>query len=277
MKKRITEKEIQKANIKYHTKLADFYDKEQGHFKPENVQRVERVIKDLAQKTGGGSLLDIGCGTGFIINIAQKYFDRVIGIDITLAMLKKIKKFKNVELHLMDLFSAPYRDEFDVCTTYSVLHHLSGLKTAFKKIYKFLKNGGYFYADQDPNFYYLERIKRNKRYLLGSSGLISKEWKSITEIDTELKNKFNLSKKITALAEYQKLTREDFFKEMEIINLLKRAGFAKVNFKYQWFLGQGYFKREFSQEQLAKIEDYLEKILPLSSDLFKYISFIAKK
>ena len=258
MKKKITEEEISKANIEYHTKLSNSYDEEQGHFKSENVKRVEGILKKIAHETHSGSLLDIGCGTGFITNIAHKYFDRVVGIDITPAMLKKVRRYKNVELYLIDLFSASFKEEFDVCTAYSVLHHLPEPKLAFKKVNQFLKNGGYFYADQDPNFYYLESIRKNQRHFSSLPEIILKEWKSINEIDTELEKKFNINKKITKLAEYHKLTKRGLFKEDKIINLLKDAGFAEVKFKYQWFLGQGYLKNKFSQKRLLEIENYLE-------------------
>ena len=277
MNKKITEGEILKANIEYHTKLADLYDKNQGHFKLENIKRVEKIIIDLAKKTNGGSLLDIGCGTGFIINIAQKYFDRVVGVDITPAMFKKIKRYKNVELHLINFLSASFKDKFDVCTAYGVLHHLMSPKKSFKRIYQFLNEGGYFYADQDPNFYYLEEIKKTKKDHQYFSEDIIKELKSITKIDEELRGKFRLNIKITKLAEYHKLTKKGLFRKEKITSLLREVGFSEIKFKYQWFLGQGYLKNEFSQKQLTNIENYLEAILPLSRGLFKYISLVAKK
>ena len=70
MNKKITSKDILEANIEYHTKLSSLYDKEQGHFKDENIKRVENILKDLSKKNNSCSLLNIGCETGFIINIA---------------------------------------------------------------------------------------------------------------------------------------------------------------------------------------------------------------
>lgn len=276
MKKKITQKEVLKANIEYHTKMADSYDGHQPHFKLENIKRVEKTLKKLAKRTNKGSLLDIGCGTGFIVNIAKKYFERVVGIDITPAMLDKVTKSKNVELYLTDLFSASFEKEFDVCTAYSVLHHLLRIKTAFKKIYSLLKKGGYFYADLDPNFYYLQGVKKQKSFLEFPE-VICRELDSITEGDAVLESKFNISKKVTQTAEYHKFIKRSFFKEENIINSLKDVGFSEVKFKYQWFLGQGYLKNKFSKKQLADIENYLGTILPLSRNLFKYTSFIAKK
>ncbi|GAJ13256.1 unnamed protein product, partial [marine sediment metagenome] len=83
MSKSYSLEEIKLANIEYHARMADSYDREQPHYKPENVKRVENIIRDLAERCDHSSLLDIGCGTGFILNIARKYFDRVVGVDIT--------------------------------------------------------------------------------------------------------------------------------------------------------------------------------------------------
>lgn len=277
MNKKITSKDILKANIEYHTKLSNLYNKDQGHFKAENIKRVENILKDLSKKTNGGSLLDIGCGTGFIIDIAQKYFDKVVGIDITPAMLKKVKKFKNVETHLVDLSEFNTKEKFDVCTAYSVLHHLPRTFMSFKKINQFLKIGGYFYADQDPNFYYLQNINDNQVKFSPLKDLIFKEKDSINKVEVELEKKFNIDKKITKLAEYHKLTKIGAFKEENIINLLKKTRFSEIKFMYQWFLGQSYLKNKFSAKELSNIEKYLKNTLPISRPFFKYISFIAQK
>ena len=62
---------VLEANIVYHTALADTYDQTQPHFRPENVARIDRIIANLAEKTGGGSLPDLRCSTRFIIGIAK--------------------------------------------------------------------------------------------------------------------------------------------------------------------------------------------------------------
>ena len=88
---RQTQRNIE-ANIDYHTKLVKIYEKSQPHFRPENQKKIKKLLKLFAQKTGGKELLDLGCGTGFILELAHPYFKKLVGIDITPAMLKAAER-----------------------------------------------------------------------------------------------------------------------------------------------------------------------------------------
>jgi ubiquinone/menaquinone biosynthesis C-methylase UbiE len=274
--KRYSPEEIKRANIEYHARMANSYNKDQPHYKPENVRRVESIIKDLAAKCSGGVLLDIGCGSGFMLNIAKKYFKRVVGIDITQAMLDKVDLSSgNIELKLADSSSLPFNDKsFDVCTAYGFLHHLPELDSTFKEVSRCLKVGGVFYADQDPNYYCRREIDRLRTEKC--SEVLQSEINSIRNVYNELRDKYGLDENTVKLAEFQKLVRGGM-KEESVIKSLKRAGFSEVDFDYQWFLGQGYVLHSVSGQAAKNIEEYLKKLLPLSRGLFKYISFIARK
>jgi ubiquinone/menaquinone biosynthesis C-methylase UbiE len=272
MRKRYTEREIRRANIIYHTKLADTYNKKQPCYKPENISRVRKNIEEWP----GNYLLDIGCGTGFIIDIANKYFDYCIGLDITKAMLKKIDLSSgNVMIQLADCSKLPFRNEvFDVCTAYGFLHHLLSLKQTFKEVSRCLKKGGIFYADQDPNYYFWEEIKnlKNDDY----SDILTKEIASIQNVCNKLKDEFDLDPKITSLAEYQKIARGGM-KEEVITRLLTEVGFSTIKFEYQWFLGEAHVIHNISPKFAELIEKHLKECLPVSKNLFKYFSFVAIK
>jgi ubiquinone/menaquinone biosynthesis C-methylase UbiE len=41
------------------------------------------LISDFIKKNSGGSLLDVGCGVGFVAKEASRYFDRVDAIDLS--------------------------------------------------------------------------------------------------------------------------------------------------------------------------------------------------
>lgn len=276
MDEKYSPEEIKRANIEYHARMANSYNNEQPHYKPENIRRVESTIKDMATKCKGGTLLDIGCGSGFILTIAKKYYKRVTGIDITQAMLDKVDLSSgNIELKLADSSDMPFDDEsFDVCTAYGFLHHLLELDSTFKEVFRCLKAGGIFYADQDPNYYCWREIDRlgTEKY----SDVLQGEIDSIRNIYNELKNEYDLDENTVKLAEFQKLVRGGM-KEESVIKSLKRAGFSKVNFEYQWFLGEGYIFHNVSERSAIHMEAHLRKLLPLSRGLFKYISFTARK
>jgi ubiquinone/menaquinone biosynthesis C-methylase UbiE len=276
MKKRYHSEEIRRANIEYHEKMADSYDEEQPHYRPENVKRVERVIKSLAEKCNHGSLLDVGCGTGFIINIARKHFDRVVGIDITQAMLDHVDlSHGNIELKLVDSSDMPFEDgTFDVCTAYSFLHHLPTLKPSLKEIFRCLKKGGLFYADLEPNYYFWRAA--DKLEIGEYSPILQREVASIKCVSDEFTIKYDMSEETVKLAEFQRFFRRGLKKE-SVINYLTKVGFSEVDFEYQWFLGQGHVIHSISEEAAEHINSHLKTLLPLSKDLFKYFSFIAKK
>jgi ubiquinone/menaquinone biosynthesis C-methylase UbiE len=276
MSNRYSPEEIKRANIVYHTRMADAYDRDQPCFSPENIQRMEEVIRNLAKRYGDGSLLDVGCGTGFIINIARRYFNRVTGVDITRAMLDKVDLSSgNIELKVADAADMPFPNEsFDVCTAYGFLHHLLKLTPTFKEVYRCLKKGGVLYADQEPNYYCRREIDKlgGKKY----SEVLQGEVDHIRGIYHELKEKYGLDEETARLAEFQNLARRGM-KEETILNALKKTGFSEVDFQYQWFLGQGYILHNVSEKAARDVEEHLRKLLPLSRNLFKYFSFTAVK
>src|SRR5882762_8000916 len=89
MPRTLTETVIE-ANIAVHSKLADRYQTCEPHFRPENVAKVERRLSALVRETRAENLLDLGCGTGFVINIAKKYLRSITGVDVTQAMLDRV-------------------------------------------------------------------------------------------------------------------------------------------------------------------------------------------
>lgn len=276
MRKKYSQEEVNRANIKYHAILADSYDSEQPHYKEENIKRVDGIIRDLATRYGNRSLLDIGCGTGFILNIAKKYFNRVVGIDITQEMLDKVDLSSgNIELKLAESSGMPFGDEsFDVCAAYGFLHHLLELGPTFKEVFRCLKIGGVFYADLDPNYYCWKEV--NKLGKENYSIILQREIDSMQNAHVELKNKHGLSEHTVKLAEFQKLIASGIRKEA-IDETLHRVGFQQVGLEYQWFLGQGYVFHNISEEASSQIDSHLRKLLPLSRCLFKYLSFRATK
>ena len=82
--------EVVKANIALHSKMADDYSTCEPHFRPENIAKVEAKLKNIIDETKAKRLLDLGCGTGFMINIAKKYVTEIDGVDVTQAMMDKV-------------------------------------------------------------------------------------------------------------------------------------------------------------------------------------------
>ena len=272
--------DVLEANIKLHTQLSSCYKETEPHYKPENVNRVKNILKTLSGNESSRKLLDVGCGMGFIIDIAKEFYEQIYGIDITPAMLEKvIQKSEKCQIHLQiaKVENLPFDENFfDTVSAYAFIHHLHDLTPAFKEIFKVLKPGGMLYTDTDPNYYFWKEfteIDQNKDY----SDIVEREIDAINFKAKELMEKFDIDPQTLNTAESLK-HRHGGFKEDEIRETLLKVGFSEVKINYEWFLGEAKLLHSVNNEELMqKYRDHLKEMLPLSRHLFKYIQIIAKK
>src|SRR3989442_2240737 len=158
--------EVVAANIALHQRMSDAYNTCEPHFRPENVRAVEAKLLPLLKATNARRLLDLGCGTGFMIEIAKDHVREIQGVDVTRAMLDKVDTTGPgvIRLFEADAGSFPVAGEtFDVVTSYSFLHHLYDIRPALATAYRALRAGGRFYADLDPNYYFWAGINGLER------------------------------------------------------------------------------------------------------------------
>jgi len=272
------------ANIAVHSRLAAHYQTCEPHFRPENVQKVERRLAALVRETSAESLLDLGCGTGFIIEIAKRYVRRITGVDVTQAMLDQVDRSGSVDIELVNHDTGTYpaaAGTFQLVTAYSFLHHLASLEPTFRTASRALARGGKFYADLDPNFYFwksINQLERDGDY----HPLVRREIEAVTFRDEEIEAKFGVSREVFNHAEFGK-DIVGGFKEQTLRQQLLEAGFTEVKFHYHWFLGEAFLinsgsaPREELLRQAAVINDALLCALPVSRNMFKYLGFVATK
>lgn len=275
--------EVVKANIELHTALAHDYNQD-PHFRNENIENVKKKLSALKTKVGANTILDIGCGTGFMINIAtQLGFNKIVGYDITPAMIQQVIKSPAVETKIVDVTKKfPASDqEFDMVCAYTFLSHLEQLDNTFSEAFRVLKKGGVFFSDLDPNFYFwnaMDEIDLNQQY----HPYVQREVLNTKKNDLLLQEKYGISPETYNTAEHQK-TKTGGMKEEDLKELLLGIGFSSVVIKYNWFVGQAVI---INNEKLAKadrsklmsdVDEYLQSLLPLSRRLYKYISFEAYK
>ena len=272
------------ANIAVHSAMANDYNTIEPHFRPESIKRVEDIIKDIISKHPIEKALDLGCGTGFMINILKKYTKEITGVDVTQAMMDKVDKTGNSKIELINSDTGTVKlpqGHFDIATAYTFLDHLYDMKPTIQNAYSALKPGGLFYADLSPNFYFWKAIKE-----LDKDGsydpIIQREVNAVWKKDEEIEQQFGVKKEIFTMAEHQKHTKGGLVEE-ELKNILTEAGFTKIEFIYHWFIGQAQLINDESVDKEKRFEQadvmhkYLTKSLPASRNLFKYIGFIATK
>lgn len=103
-----------------------------------------RSLDIIEEKHGSnrGTLLDIGCGYGFFLELARKRGWSIYGID-PCAHARAYAASKAIEVDSGDLFVRAYNDNmFDIVTLFYVLEHLSDPLRYLKEIIRILKPGG---------------------------------------------------------------------------------------------------------------------------------------
>ncbi len=199
----------------FFTARVDGYDE---HMKSniEGASDFYRYTAELLPNDAGAKVLDLGCGTGLEL---EEFFKvnpdaSVTGIDLTKAMLDELKKKfpeKDLDLICGSYFEEPFGEKaYDAAVSVESLHHFKKEKKLglYNKLHGSLKDNGYFiltdyFAESEEleteYFHNLEEIKRNE-------GLSEDEF---YHYDTPL------------TVEHE-------------IEVLKEAGFSKVEKKKQW-------------------------------------------
>lgn len=267
------------ANIEVHSKMASTYNELEPHFRPENQAKVRGKLETLAKRVGGGKLLDLGCGTGFIVHLARDLFKEVHGVDVTQAMLDRIDKSSgNVFVHRGPAETVPFPDgSFDAVSAYSFIHHTEDYWKVLAEAARVLRPGGVCYIDLEPNKAFwtaVEALPQGEAPEL--SAVVRKARDSVTAVDAQVEKDFGIPQETFRAAEYSKAVLGGI-DPAEVLARYKALGFSSVTVRHEWYLGQGEVMHGKSFDEAAKVEDYLRTVLPLSAHLFKYLELIFVK
>jgi len=242
-------REVREANVLYHDVAADVYeiDVEQSvHQNEFNQARIERIVRSLAQREGNNFFLDIGCGTGNVLKFAERYFERAVGVDVSIGLLK-IAKDRGSEVIQADAAFLPFIPRvFSAASVFSVLHHLYDPLPILEEAERVLKGGGFIYADWDPQMMPVSRNTLSWRFMRllargvrsGLSRLHSREQASVSQ-GVEVVNFRELDpniKEVYALAEYHNLCREveRGIDARAVKTILEDLDFSDIEMNFHW-------------------------------------------
>lgn len=122
-------------------------------------ESVERAILEALGSRPFQSMLDLGTGTGRVLEILGPLYRRGVGIDQSREMLSVARAnldragVAHAQVRQADLFSAPVeRNSFDLVTMHQVLHYLDDPALAVREAAKFLRpNGRLLIVDFAPH------------------------------------------------------------------------------------------------------------------------------
>lgn len=165
------------------------------------IPHLATAIKSLAKKHKLKTVLDVGCGTGRLVNYLNKERIFAYGCDISNEAVKKaIVLNSKRSIYLASADKLPFKNgSFDLVTSISTIEHLDK-----KSVKKFIEEAG--------------RVLKTKGFIFLVTPNFSSPFRSIYG-----KNWFG----------YKDPTHINFFTPNALSNLLKANGFDHINFNFK--------------------------------------------
>lgn len=135
------------AAARYFAEIAAEWDRVRSLHVPE--EEVEAAILDLVGDVPLQAVLDLGTGTGRMLQLLSPHANRVVGVDLSPAMLSIARaeveraNLRNVQLRQGDVYALPVeRDSYDLVLVHQVLHYLDDPQRALREAARALRPGG---------------------------------------------------------------------------------------------------------------------------------------
>lgn len=135
------------AAAKYFRAVAPKWDEVRSLYVDE--REVESFLLDLVPADSGGELLDIGTGTGRIVELLAPHVDHAIGVDLSRSMLAFARaklegaNLPNASIRQSDMYQLPWQaGSFDFVTIHQVLHFADEPANVIAEAARVLRLGG---------------------------------------------------------------------------------------------------------------------------------------
>lgn len=163
-----TQKTRQQEQIEMHARISKHY---KFRYSPEYSRLFQKYWNQtmIAQLPADQNLtiLDLGCGTGILLEDLDQLSAKIFGIDISVDMLKQVdcKLRSSRQISVADGLSLPFHDgQFDAVFCRGALHHIPSLEGALKEIHRVLKSGGKIILSEPSNESPVIRFMRKFMY-----------------------------------------------------------------------------------------------------------------
>ena len=150
--------EHRKDQIEMHREVAEMYRRRAGYpFADAFQQERNDVLLSLAPPGGEQRALDLGCGTGIMLNHLSRRFSRVTGMDISMEMLTGYDaagaaESATITMTRGDMTALPFRDaSVDVILCRSALHHMDDEVAVLAEACRVLSDTGRLVVGEPAN------------------------------------------------------------------------------------------------------------------------------
>jgi len=171
-------------------------------------EAVETAIRELVGARPVRALLDIGTGTGRILELLAPQADRAVGVDLSVDMLAVARAniarlgLTNVQFRQGDIYSLPVQqNSFDLVVIHQVLHFLDEPQRAIREAARALAPGGRLlivdFAPHELEFLREAHAHRRLGFAIDTVTQWMKEAGLRPEVHDELKPPGNAKDKLT--------------------------------------------------------------------------------
>lgn len=132
-------------NRAYYDDFAGWYERHRGRG---YHQMIDDLEVDLVERYGTGArVLEVGCGTGLILDRVAQFAAYAAGLDLSSGMLSRAVE-RGLDVLQGSATALPYADDsFDVTYSFKVLPHVEDIETAMSEMSRVTRPGGHVLAE----------------------------------------------------------------------------------------------------------------------------------
>ncbi len=126
----------------------DYYDDFSRSYDDRRASAYHRMIDDLETQVAAayardGDVLELGCGTGLILERMAPIARKAVGIDFSEGMLRRARS-RGLDVRLGDISDLPFEDaSFDLTYAFKVLPHVRDTDRAIREAVRVTRVGGH--------------------------------------------------------------------------------------------------------------------------------------
>lgn len=137
------------ATRRYYDEFAARYDQARGGRVTDGYHDLidDLEIDFLRRHAAGVEVLEVGCGTGLLLERIATFARRAEGVDLSPGMLERARE-RGLTVREASATSLPYPDEsFDVTCSFKVLAHIEDIRGALREMTRVTRRGGTIVAE----------------------------------------------------------------------------------------------------------------------------------
>lgn len=132
-------------NKSYYNEFSDWYDRDRAVGYHAMIDGLE--LRVALPKAKGQRVLEVGCGTGLILERLARVAEHAEGVDLSPGMLQKAKQ-RGLNVREASATELPYENErFSLVCSFKVLAHVEAIQSAMSEMARVLTPGGTILAE----------------------------------------------------------------------------------------------------------------------------------